>query len=418
MRANSSRKVSILLTGMIVALLLPFQPPPEATSSHHQSQSPILSLNLVKVVEGLELPVGIVASPDESGRLFIVERTGRIRILSGTTLHPESFLNISNRIDIGSSEQGLLGLAFPRRPLQPTHFYIYYTDQLGDTVVSRFHISDDPDRADPDSEQIILRVDQPYDNHNGGQIAFGPDGYLYIALGDGGSGYDPLNNAQNPASLLGKILRIAVEPTELPDTAWRIYLPNLFWGESRGDGYYSIPADNPFLTNPDFRPEIWALGLRNPWRFSFDRLTGDLIIADVGQNSWEEVDFQPADSNGGENYGWRCYEGDHPTAYVDECSEAALTMPVAEYNHSEGYSITGGYVYRGTQFPELQGTYLYTDFGSGRLWGLTHVDNDWHIETLMLDTGLNTSSFGEDRHGELYLTDYYSGAIYRLSPTP
>jgi len=260
----------------------------------------------------------------------------------------------------------------------------------GSTVIARYRKTTDPGAADPNSEEILLVIAQPFANHNGGQLAFGPDGFLYIGMGDGGSGGDPQNNAQNPASLLGKMLRIDVESSVVP---------------------YAIPATNPFVQIPGFRGEIWALGLRNPWRFSFDRQTGDLYIADVGQNLFEEVDFQPAGSAGGQNYGWKIMEGAH--CFGDPaCSSAGLILPVAEYGHGPECSITGGFVYRGTTYPRMQGVYLYADFCSGRFWGLKRDGAVWQ-NALLLSEPHSISSFGEDEAGNLYAADL-GGAVYEI----
>jgi len=284
----------------------------------------------------------------------------------------------------------LLGLAFPPDYATRRHFYVHYTGKsgVGDTVVARYRLGADPDVADPASATVLLRQAQPFANHNGGHLAFGPDGYLYIGLGDGGAAGDPFGNAQNPRTLLGKLLRVDVESGADP---------------------YAIPPDNPFGN------EIWALGLRNPWRFSFVRAAGDLYIGDVGQNAYEEVSFQPAASRGGQNYGWNVMEGMHCYRGAG-CDQTDLTAPVAEYGHDSGNcSITGGYVYRGAQYPSLQGIYFYGDFCSGRLWGLRRSASGWQNARL-LDSGLSLSSFGEDESGNLYLVDYGKGDLHRLAP--
>jgi len=263
----------------------------------------------------------------------------------------------------------------------------------GDTAVVRYSVSADPNRADPASAKVILQVNQPFANHNGGHLVFGPDGYLYIGLGDGGSGGDPQGNGQNLNALLGKMLRIDID---------------------HGDPY-AIPLDNPFVGRSDARPEIWAYGLRNPWRYSFDRATGDLYIADVGQNAYEEVDFQPVDSQGGENYGWNKYEGFHQ--YGGGPTDG-LTMPVAEYAHAiGGCSVTGGYVYRGPSLPALSGVYLYGDYCSGQVWALYRAASDWE-NVALLNASVLISSFGEDEAGELYLLDHGGGAVYQLVAAP
>ena len=297
-------------------------------------------------------------------------------------------------------ERGLLSVAF--HPNYPTNGFLYvdYTDLNGDTVIARYRVSIDPNVVDPASATILLGIQQPFANHNGGQLQFGPDGFLYIGMGDGGSGGDPLNNAQNLGSMLGKILRIDVD-TRFP---------------------YGIPLDNPFIADPNANLEIWALGLRNPWRFSFDRLLGDLFIADVGESSWEEVNFQQASSLGGENYGWRLMEGNHCFNPSTNCNDGSLTLPVIEYDHSLGNcSIIGGYRYRGSLFPGLEGVYFYADFCSGRIWGATRdAAGGWTSEQI-LDTDLLITAFGEDEDGELYLAHFSStnGTIYKvIEPTP
>ncbi|MGB8509058.1 MAG: PQQ-dependent sugar dehydrogenase, partial [Pyrinomonadaceae bacterium] len=351
-------------------------------------------------VTGLSQPVSITHAGDGSGRLFIVEQGGRIRIIKNNAVLPAPFLDISNRVSTGG-ERGLLGLAFPPAYASNGRFYVNYTNAAGDTVIARYRRSvSNPDLADAGSEGIVLTIAQPFANHNGGQLAFGPrDNFLYIGMGDGGDAGDPGNRAQNTNMLLGKLLRLDVESGQ-PAT-------------------YNIPASNPFVNRAGFRPEIWAIGLRNPWRFSFDRQTGDLYIADVGQGSWEELNFQQANDSGGENYGWRIMEGMHcfnPTS----CSAVGLTLPVWEYNHALGCSVTGGYVYRGAAFPRMQGLYFYSDFCSGRIWALHREGASW-VNTQLLDTTLSVSTFGEDESGGLYLADYNGGTIYTVAdqtPTP
>ncbi len=352
------------------------------------SAGPFPAVSLTRVAGGFSQPLLVTHAGDGSGRLFVVERGGLIRIVRNGAVDPQPFLDVSTRVRTRGTEQGLLGLAFPPDYATRGHFYVNYTDKSGgDTRVARYRIGADPDVADPASAHVLLRQSQPYANHNGGHLAFGPDGYLYIGLGDGGSGGDPQNNAQNPRTLLGKLLRIDVESGADP---------------------YAIPPDNPFGN------EIWALGLRNPWRFSFDRAAGDLYIADVGQNAYEEVNFQPADSRGGQNYGWNVMEGMHCYKGAG-CDRTGLTAPVAEYaNGSGNCSITGGYVYRGAQYPSLQGVYVYGDFCSGRLWGLRRGASGWENAHL-LDSGLRLSSFGEDESGNLYLVDFGKGDLHRLT---
>lgn len=345
-------------------------------------------------VSGLTRPVHITHAGDGTGRLFVVEQGGTIRIFDEDGNPVSTFLDISSKVSC-CGEQGLLSVAFPPGYANKQYFYVYYTDSNGDTVVARYHASADPDVADPNSEEVILTQDQPFPNHNGGQLAFSPkDGYLYISLGDGGSGGDPQENAQDPDSLLGKLLRLDVESV------------------ATGTGYV-VPADNPFVGETG-RDEIWALGLRNPWRFSFDRQTHDLYVGDVGQGSWEEVDFQPAGSAGGENYGWDNLEGAHCYEPSSGCTEPDnYVPPVAEYSHTEGTAVSGGYVYRGTNYCKMQGVYFYGDYGSGKIWGLQYDGTNWQTQELA-DTSLNISSFGEDEAGNLYLANL-GGDIYEIT---
>ncbi|MBC7265682.1 MAG: cell wall-binding repeat-containing protein [Coriobacteriia bacterium] len=338
-------------------------------------------------------PVDIVSPRDGSGRLFIVEKPGRIRIgrLADNTLVPTPFLDISALVSTGG-EQGLLGLAFPPGYGSTTqNFYVDYTDRNGDTVVARYRVSANPDRADAGSASRVLWVDQPYANHNGGQVAFGPDGYLYVGMGDGGGSGDPLGNGQKKNTLLGKLLRLDVESGVTP---------------------YRVPSDNPFVGNPAYKPEIWALGLRNPWRFSFDRQTGDLYIADVGQNRIEEIDVEPAGS-GGRNYGWNYYEGSLPFPLGSAAKPTAgLTFPVFEYSHDQGDDcITGGFVYRGSAYPSWQGRYFFGDFESGRIWSMSTTS---HATALALDTPFLITTFGEGEDGTLYLAEIGDGTVYEL----
>jgi glucose/arabinose dehydrogenase len=348
-------------------------------------------IHLRAVVDGLERPVSVVNAGDGSGRLFVVQQGGEIRIFDGGRLLAAPFLDLSSIVSC-CGEQGLLGLAF--HPSYETNgtFYVDYTDLAGDTRIARYHVATDPDVADAGSGMVLLSIDQPFANHNGGQILFGRDGKLWIGTGDGGSAGDPQNNAQNGSSLLGKILRIDV------DSAFP----------------YGIPSDNPFLGNAGVRDEIWAIGLRNPWKFTFDRVNGDLFIADVGQGNWEEIDFEPATSLGGRNYGWRKMEGGHCFNPANGCNDGSLTLPVLEYSHAEGCSVTGGYRYRGREMPVHDGTYFFGDYCSGRIWAGTvdPVSGTW-TRTEVLDSSLSISSFGEDEKGELYVTDL-GGTLYRV----
>lgn len=339
------------------------------------------------VVSGLDSPVDVQFPPDGSGRMFVLEQDGRIRIVENGQLLETPLLDLNNQVGSLGNEQGLLGLAFHPRFQENGNFYVNYTDNNGNTVIARFHA--DGDAADPASEKVLLQVDQPFPNHNGGVLTFGPDGYLYAGLGDGGAADDPFGNAQNLTTLLGKVLRLDVD----------------------GGDPYRIPPDNPFGN------EIWAYGLRNPWRISFDRLTGDLYIADVGQGAWEEIDFSKGNAPG-QNYGWKFFEGSH--AYIGKPTATDhLTYPVAEYSHSEGgCSVTGGYAYRGASLPEWLGIYLYGDYCSGLVWGLIHSGDEssglqWQSQ-LLFETGFNITTFGQDRAGEIYLADR-GGTVYRLS---
>lgn len=355
------------------------------------------TISLTPKLTGVSNPVFVTNAGDGSDRLFVVEQSGRIRVAQNGTLLPTPFLDIRSRV-LAGGEQGLLSVAFPPGYADKQHFYVYYTNAAGNLVIARYGLTADPNVADSNSEQIIITINHPTNtNHNGGQLAFGPDGYLYIGTGDGGGAGDPNNNAQNLASLLGKILRIDVE--------------------SPGTTSYTIPRTNPFLTTTDptnqYRDEIWALGLRNPWRFSFDRQAGDLYIADVGQSAYEEVNFQPAASLGGENYGWRILEGSFP--YRSNGNDTnGLVLPVAEYDHTQGISVTGGYVYRGLAAPRLQGIYLYGDFANGKIWGLRPSPTGWETQ-LLLDSPYGISSFGEDEQGNLYVADYSGGGVYQVT---
>jgi glucose/arabinose dehydrogenase len=355
-----------------------------------------LRIDLQVAASGLHEPVDIANAADGTGRLFIVEKAGRIRVLQDGELSSVPFLDITGRVGSGGSEQGLLGLVFHPDYVHNGFFFVNYTDRQGDTVISRFVVGSDPEQADPSSEVVILTVAQPAANHNGGQLAFGPDGLLYAGLGDGGRAGDPFGNGQNTQTLLGKMLRLDVDHGQP----------------------YAVPASNPFAGSSGFRPEIWATGLRNPWRFSFDRSTGDLYIADVGQNEYEEIDYEPAGSQGGENYGWSTMEGMHCYPASEACDRAGLTLPVAEYDHSQGCSVTGGYVYRGQQFPSLDGIYLFSDYCSGRIWALARGEQgQWRMAEVGR-ANIEPSSFGEDESGELYLADLQGGQLYKIVALP
>jgi glucose/arabinose dehydrogenase len=359
-------------------------------------------LALEDFVSGLSNPLGFEAPDDGTNRIFIIEQGGAIRVVQAGMVLATPFLDISSQIESGG-EEGLLGMACHPNFSASGRFYVDYTRRLStgqlQTVISEFAVSAaDPNQADPSSERQLLVVDQPFDNHNGGQLAFGADGFLYIAFGDGGSEGDPSGNAQNKNVLLGKILRIGVDP---PFASGK---------------QYAIPSGNPFAGGGGL-PEIWAYGFRNPWRFSFDRSTGRLIAGDVGQDDWEEVDVV----TGGGNYGWNIMEGNHcyPPS-VTSCNMAGLVAPIAEYGHdaSGGISIIGGYVYHGSAIAGLEGTYIFGDLSSGHVWGLKQdATLDWHM-TLILTHNLTVSSFGQDAAGELYLLDYGNGTVLRLRAAP
>ncbi len=359
-----------------VALTVTVQPPVQ----------PALQL----VTDQVVYPVFVTAPPGDTARLFVVEKRGRVRVLRNDTLLAAPFLNITTLVSTGG-EQGLLSIAFHPQYAANRYVYVSYTDAAGDTRIVRYQTSADPDVVDAQSASQVLFVDQPYGNHNGGLVAFGPDGMLYVGLGDGGDAGDPDGNGQNRATLLGSMLRLDVDAASP----------------------YAVPADNPVVGQAGIRGEIWAWGLRNPWRFSFDRATGDLYTADVGQNAREEVDVQPAASPGGENYGWNQMEGS--ICYTPGCSPLGLTLPVAEYTHADGCSVTGGYVYRGARLAGHQGRYFYADYCQGWVRSFTYANGqatdprEWPA----LSPGGQVTSFGEDARGELYVMTA-AGRVYRL----
>jgi glucose/arabinose dehydrogenase len=336
----------------------------------------------------------------DRARLFVVEQQGRVRVIRGNTLVAAPYLDISGRIASGG-ERGLLGLAFHPQYAANGRFFVNYTDRSGDTHISEFKAATPAgDTADAGSERELLFVRQPFANHNGGGLAFGPDGFLYIGLGDGGSGGDPLGNAQNLGTRLGKMLRIDVN----------------------GASPFAVPPDNPFVGRSGALSEIWAYGLRNPWRFSFDRGTGDLYIGDVGQSSVEEVDVGAVSRRGGENYGWNTMEGTRCFSPSTGCNPSGLTLPVTEYGRADGFSVTGGVVYRGCRMPGYAGHYFYGDYGTGiirsfRLEAGRAVEaRDWTTTISGASRAIrNPSSFGVDADGEIYVVDY-DGEIYRIDP--
>ena len=377
----------------------PTEVPPTPTFTPVPTDTPVvierpsldsIGLQLISVASGFTRPVYLTHANDGTGRLFVVEQAGRILILKKGAINPIPFLDIVSIVGSDANEQGLLSVAFHPNYPNNGYFFVNYTNRQGDTVIARYNASDNPDIADPNSEMILMTIGQPHANHNGGQIAFGPDGYLYIGMGDGGAANDPENRAQSLSTLLGKILRIDVD---------------------NGDPY-GVPETNPFVGNEQARPEIWSYGWRNPWRFSFDVDTGDFYAADVGQNQFEEVHVELAGTEAGQNYGWRLMEGLHCFRPA-ECDPTSLglALPVAEYDHDLGCSITGGYVYRGTQFPALGGIYLYGDYCSGIIWGIRYeVDGTWS-KAQFLQSSESISSFGQDEFGEVYLVDH-KGEIF------
>ena len=367
----------------IIALLIPLC---------MQAQS---SLTITNWASGFTRPLDIAHCGDS--RLFIVQQNGVIRVLDSTGNHLDTFLNIDPRVNSAANEQGLLGMTFHPQYAQNGYFFVNYsTNNGGATQISRFSVKgSNPNQADPDSELPVLNIPQPFNNHNGGGMKFGPDGYLYIGLGDGGSGGDPLDNSQNPGTLLGKMLRIDVN-------------------NATPASPYAIPPDNPFISQPAFRPEIWSLGWRNPWRFSFDRLNGDMWAGDVGQNAREEIDLVHA-GEGGLNYGWRCYEGDVPFNPAGCQSAAAYAEPFYAYpNPAAGCSVTGGFIYRGSKHADMYGMYLFADFCNGKIWGIRPQITPLRVIQLADLANYQISTFGEDASGELYLALLGQGRIQKL----
>jgi len=358
------------------------------------------TIQVVEVARGVDLPTGVTHAGDGSGRLFVTEQAGRIRVVQGTNLLATPFLDLTDRVQL-NPEQGLLGLAFPPGGGAKNHFYVNYTKRpTGDTVVSRFFVSTDQNIAVPTSEEVLLTYAKPTMQHNGGCIAFGPDGFLYVATGDGGGDCTVNNAAQNKQSLLGKILRLDVESHV---------------------GGYSIPPSNPFAFDPTYRPEIWALGLRNPWRIGFDRLTGDLFIADVGLFTRDEVNRQSAQSSGGENYGWCVLEGRSDWNVSPGTDVTRFTMPIYDHATGPGPAIIGGLVYRGARFPRMQGLYFFSDFAPLGMWALYNDGVKWVRHDVMMHSPFEpfpflASAFGETEDGELLIADHKSvnGRILRV----
>jgi glucose/arabinose dehydrogenase len=350
------------------------------------------------VTDGLQQPVDLAMAAGKSGRVLVAEQPGQIRVVQDGVLVDEPFLDIRDRIASGG-ERGLLGLALhPEFPEDP-RFFVDYTDVDGNTVIAEYRLDEgDPDVGDPASERVLLQIDQPYPNHNGGAVVFGPDGMLYIATGDGGSGGDPHGNGQRLDSLLAKVLRIDVDSTG-----------------SDGHGY-GVPDDNPFLDEPDARPEIWHTGLRNPWRMRFDDGTGDLWIGDVGQGAWEEIDVAPA-GLGGLNFGWNRMEGFACFEPRDGCDETGLTMPVAAYGHDLGCAVIGGVVVRDPDQPLLDGGYLFSDSCSGNVWLLDPADPGPQDPALAGESGRSISSIGLDADGTVLATAL-DGELLRITGVP
>ncbi|MFQ5585763.1 MAG: PQQ-dependent sugar dehydrogenase [Thermodesulfobacteriota bacterium] len=397
-----SRTRFLSLTLLVITLWVP--PLCAASPAHTPGQEPcelqegtpppLPDIELKKVTEGLDSPVHLTHAGDGTGRLFIVEQAGLIRVVKGGQLLKKPFLDIRGRVR-SDGEMGLLSVAFHPDFRENGLFFVNYTSSRGGlhTVVSEFHAEGGSDVADGGSERVILTVDQPFSNHNGGQIAFGPDGYLYIGMGDGGSGNDPHDNGQDLSTLLGAMLRIDVDRKD-------------------AGREYAVPADNPFRGKRGARPEVWAYGLRNPWRFNFDPVTGLLFAGDVGQDAREEVDIIV----GGKNYGWRVMEGSICTPGIGRvCNKSGLTLPIIDYGRREGISVIGGVVYRGHDMPALCGAYLYGDWGSGTIWTLRYRDGKVTDRKLLLETDLSISSFGADEKHNVYVVNH-NGGIYRVRP--
>ena len=388
---------AILIAGLagIVAVLSSCGSGGSSPSSGTPTNSglpPLLALDLVTA--GFASPLDLEVTDDASNRLFVVEQGGKIRILQNGAVAAQPFLDIGAKIITGG-EMGLLGATFHPNFVTSRKFYVNYVRNVGgqiQSVIAEYMVATaTPNQADVASERILLTIDQVgnFTNHKAGQLAFGADGFLYFGLGDGGGSGDPFGHGQSKQTLLGKLLRVDVDHP--------------------GAGLqYGIPADNPFASGGGL-PEIYAYGFRNPWRFSFDRPTGRLFLADVGQDAFEEIDLVQK----GNNYGWNTMEGTHCYSPSTGCNQSGLTLPIIEYSHSEGNAVIGGYVYHGSSITSLQGTYLFGDFGTGKIWGLQESSPNTWTRTLLATTGKSISSFGQDQSGELYITDF-SGSIFKI----
>ena len=391
------------------ALFLAILPPTLLAANSPPAEAALPAIQLTILPGSVFSPVHVTNAGDGSGRLFVVQQDGHVKVFKNGAFLGTDFLDLHTLVSYDGGEKGLLSIGFHPSYESNGFFYVYYTDKATPTyhlTIARYHVSANPDVADPASALIVLEIDHPTNtNHNGGQLMFGPvDHYLYLATGDGGSGGDPPNNAQTLDVMLGKMLRIDVDGTGAVPCGQSTPMP------------YAIPADNPFVGVAGC-DEIWAYGLRNPWRFGFDRETHDLIIGDVGQGLYEEIDFAQASSPGGENYGWRLMEGFHCYNPSTNCNDGSLTLPILEQTHGGGWcAIIGGFRYRGAAIPALVGTYLYGDTCKGEIWGATELAGSWAGQS-MLDPSLSISSFGEDEAGEVYVCDL-GGAVYRIDGVP
>jgi glucose/arabinose dehydrogenase len=375
------KRITILIL-LLISLVIVATPVHAQTTPHFE-----------KVTGGFQAPVAVVGAPGDSARLYVVELKGKIRVVENGVLQATPFLDLSALVMTEIFGQGLFDIAFHPDYAHNSYFFVNYIDQTGTPVLARYTASN-PDQADPNSAKVILKIAHPHSFHYGGQIAFGPDGYLYYSMGDSGSALDKEGSAQDKTSLLGALLRLDVDH------------------EDRGNAY-AIPADNPYANDPQARPELWAKGLRNPWRFSFDSTTGDLYIADVGEDVYEEIDFQPAGDKGGANYGWNLYEGTHD---IKGGSKTGLTFPILEYAHVDSNcAVIGGTVYRGKLIPTLVGQYVFADYCSGQVWTATSDKKSW-VMSPFLHTSYAITGFGEDSAHELYMVEMKTNALYKLLP--